>query len=430
MFGNARQKRQNERDFYQKTKDNENAATRGSGRKVTKSRSGPTPEWHYRLPGFALPFIGAIVLSLLFQYFGMVTHNLSNEGPDATNIFGNYRMGILHAVLWFIAFPAFWGYLNRQFRAVWFTNNAMHLTEDIEEYTTDSYQRTIDHLTQDYDVAPDAGLGFDGHASTITSHMMVSNKGIKPIMMPQFDPNVPGQVKRDANGNIVYKKMPMFNEKLADKLFDMSGVPQKFRELYDATDYDFNPKIKRKDGGDGKKRSGAFGRKAYDKLSDYINNEFYPLDSDTERPAGVYFYDSRPVNTILIAITRGGKGQTYIEPAFDVWTREKNKWNIFTTDPKGELLAKFYYPATVRGMDVVQFNLMHPNLTNVFNPLANAIQEFRRDNPVKGTAIIDSIIETLFPDNGEIWNPAAGNMFRRAVYMLFDYYIEQGATCS
>ena len=109
----------------------------------------------------------------------------------------------------------------------------------------------------------------------------------------------------------------------------------------------------------------------------------------------------------------------------DVWTREKKKWNLFTTDPKGELLAKFYYSATVRGMEVVQFNLMNPNLTNVFNPLANAIQEFRRSNKNKGTALIDSIVDTLFPDNGEIWNPAAGNMFRRAVYLLFDYYIEQ-----
>ena len=117
--------------------------------------------------------------------------------------------------------------------------------------------------------------------------------------------------------------------------------------------------------------------------------------------------------------------QTYIEPAFDLWLREQHKWNIFTTDPKGELLAKFYYSATVRGMDVVQFNLMNPNLTNVFNPLANAVQEFRRDNVNKGTALIDSIVDTLFPENGEIWNPAAGNMFRRAVYLLFDYYIEQ-----
>lgn len=76
-------------------------------------------------------------------------------------------------------------------------------------------------------------------------------------------------------------------------------------------------------------------------------------------------------------------------------------------------------------MEVVQFNLMHPHLTNVFNPLINAVQQFRRNDPPKGVAIIDSIVETLFPNNGEIWNPAAGNMFRRAVYMIIDYYIEQ-----
>ena len=76
-------------------------------------------------------------------------------------------------------------------------------------------------------------------------------------------------------------------------------------------------------------------------------------------------------------------------------------------------------------MDVIQFNLMHPHLTNVFNPLINAVQQFRRNDPPKGVAIIDSIVDTLFPDNGEIWNPAAGNMFRRAVYMVMDYYIEQ-----
>ena len=76
-------------------------------------------------------------------------------------------------------------------------------------------------------------------------------------------------------------------------------------------------------------------------------------------------------------------------------------------------------------MEVVQFNLMHPHLTNVFNPLINAVQQFRRNDPPKGTSIIDSIIETLFPDNGEIWNPAAGNMFRRAVYMVMDDMIEK-----
>ena len=68
---------------------------------------------------------------------------------------------------------------------------------------------------------------------------------------------------------------------------------------------------------------------------------------------------------------------------------------------------------------------MNPNLTNTFNPLINALQKFRRNDDVKGQALIDGIVDTLWPDNGEIWNPAAGNMFRRAVYMLFSIYIDQ-----
>ena len=417
-----KKERQQQRDFHAHTKKNANAPVQKTPKVNGKQQDGPTHKWHYLAPTWAVVVGGYIFIVVFLQYLAMGIFTLG-AAPD-TGYFHDYGLTGIYLMLLVLTIPA-WFFVHKKFYATWYNNNAMYLSDDIQEYTNDTYIRTIDHLTTELDMAPDIGLGFDGHASTLMGHMMVSNKGIKKIEMPVYDPTVPGQIKRDKDGNIVRQKVEMFDTELGEMLYDMSGVPQKERFWYDATDYMFNPIIPRKEGGNGKKRSGAHGRKEYDKVSDYINKEFYPLDTDAARPAGVYFYDSRPVNTILIAITRGGKGQTYIEPAFDVWTREKKKWNIFTTDPKGELLAKFYYSATVRGMDVIQFNLMHPHLTNVFNPLVNSIQEFRRDNPVKGTALIDSIVETLFPDNGEIWNPAAGNMFRRTVYLLFDYYIEQ-----
>lgn len=433
MFGNKQ--RQKQKAFYQKTKQNQNERLPGQdiGNPNKKGRTEPTSRWTYRIPSFGLPPLLFIVFVGFVQYVSMIYRDLiREEGMEEIAFFHNPGdiIFIVYLVAFFIVMPLLMFYCHRKFYAIWFNNNAMFLTEDIGEYTNDAYIRTPDHMFQELDLAPDAGLGFDGHASTLMGHVMMDNKGINKIEMPQRDMNVDGYVKRDKDGNIVRKKLPMFNPELADKLFSMSGVPQDYRKLYDAKEYAFNPKLSKKEGGgkdeDGNvKRAGAYGRKPYDTVADYINNEFYPLDTETERPAGVYFYDSRPVNTILIAITRAGKGQTYIEPAFDVWTREKKPWNIFTTDPKGELLAKFYYSATVRGFEIVQFNLMHPHLTNVYNPLVNAVQAFRQNNPVKGTALIDSIVETLFPDNGEIWNPAAGNMFRRAVYLLFDYYIEQ-----
>ena len=445
MFG-KKNKRLVEKDYYQHTRNNRNVVQSSSkNHKVGEQRKkGPDPEW-WKPASVLVGFGGPILLGIMLQYLAMTLHNLGKAPEAKTGFFHGYGFMLYYILIMMIVAPMIYWYAKKKFKAVWQTNNALWMNDDaIEERENDSYVRTMDHLAMEMDVAPDVGMGFDGHASSLVGHAMISNKGIRKVKIPVYDGTVDGLVKRDDDGNIVYTTKPMFDEKLAHKLFDMSGVPKEFRKFYDATDYAFNPRVKtgstadaigrmkdmlfnRGDKSKNSKLEVPFGRKPYETLAEAINKGFYELDTETARPAGVYFYDSRPVNTILIAITRGGKGQTYIEPAFDVWLREKNPWNIFTTDPKGELLAKFYYPATVRGFEVVQFNLMNPNLTNVFNPLINALQKFRQDDDIKGAALIDNIVETLFPDNGEIWNPAAGNMFRRAVYLLFDYYIEQEA---
>lgn len=83
----------------------------------------------------------------------------------------------------------------------------------------------------------------------------------------------------------------------------------------------------------------------------------------------------------------------------DVYTRCKVKWNLIFTDPKGELLAKFYYSLSKRQYEVVQFNLLNPNLTNQFNPLINALQEFRQNNDVEGQSQVDSLAGIIFVES-------------------------------
>lgn len=427
MFDKEKKARKRERAFYQKTQRKATRRELSSDISKKPQRKGMTPAWTYKAGAIA----GSLGLGLgsIFglQLIMMTMANLGKDEAEKTGLFHAYGIpGGVYLFILFVVTPILCAIFWYKLHAVWYNNNAPYSPDDLDEYEDDSYVRTMEHIAREFDAAPDAGLGFDGHVSSIVGHAMISNKGIKKIDMPIFDPSVPGQVKRDENGNVMTEHVSMFDEDFGRELYKFSNVLSGDQKWYNATDYAFNEKNSAKEiAKGGNKRKGAFGRKEYDTLADYINGEFYPIESDTQRPAGVYFYDSRPVNTILIAITRGGKGQTVIEPSFDLWTREKKKWNIFTTDPKGELLAKFYYPATVRGMEVVQFNLMHPHLTNVFNPLINAVQQFRRNDPPKGSSIIDSIVDTLFPDNGEIWNPAAGNMFRRAVYMIMDDMIEK-----
>ena len=50
-----------------------------------------------------------------------------------------------------------------------------------------------------------------------------------------------------------------------------------------------------------------------------------------------------------------------------MWMREKRPNNMVINDPKGELLVKNYVRATVRGIQVVQFNLINAMKTDIYN---------------------------------------------------------------
>lgn len=50
-----------------------------------------------------------------------------------------------------------------------------------------------------------------------------------------------------------------------------------------------------------------------------------------------------------------------------MWTRERRPNNILCNDPKGELLQDYYVRGTVRGFQIVQFNLINAMKTDIYN---------------------------------------------------------------
>ena len=129
-----------------------------------------------------------------------------------------------------------------------------------------------------------------------------------------------------------------------------------------------------------------------------------------------------------LAITRAGKGQTYIEPVIDMWTRERRANNMVINDPKGELLVKFYVRGTMRGFQIVQFNLINAAKTDIYNPLGLAADAAREGDFTKAALYVENIAEVFFPvDGGDdpVWPNAANNAFKRAAYGLIDYYLEE-----
>ncbi len=98
-----------------------------------------------------------------------------------------------------------------------------------------------------------------------------------------------------------------------------------------------------------------------------------------------------------------------------MWLREREPNNIVINDPKGELLVKFYVPATVRNFEVVQFNLINPMKTNIYNPLALASEAARQGDNVKCSAYVENIAQVFFPvDGGDdpVWANSANNAVR------------------
>ncbi len=308
--------------------------------------------------------------------------------------------------------------------------NIMSDTSDINQYHNDQHIALPEEVQTMYDIFPDVGAHSNVMVSSMISHMMITNKGLKKIALAKrADKDIKdedgdiitykGDILRDENGEPITTMVPMIDNSFSEALFDSSKVPKEkyARKYYNATDIPYNP-----------------GNANLDKLKDYdtvdalINKDWTFPVYEPQRPGGIYIVDTAPVNTMVLAITRAGKGQTIIEPTIDMWTRENRPNNMVINDPKGELLVKNYVRGTVRGFTIVQFNLINPMKTDIYNPLALAADAARDGNSTKCAMYVENIAEVFFPvDGGEdpVWPNAANNAFKRAAYGLIDYYLEE-----
>ena len=357
-------------------------------------------------------------------------------------------------ILWsivagFLVTAALWPVMKRNLEA----QNMLANTDDINQYTNDQHIALPEEIQHKYGFFPDAGAHSSVLVSSMLSHNMLTNKGVNPIQCSKrykkdvldADGNViyyKGDIMRDENGNALFETKPMFDEDFADALFEASGAPKEVRFSYDPSKIEYNPDNYDREKLTGKEPSNRLMDKIlhklfkrdlpmvskYDYLTDLINKDWFYPEYEPQRPAGVYVVDTAPVNTMVLAITRAGKGQTVIEPTIDMWTREKRGNNMVINDPKGELLVKFYTRGTFRGYQIVQFNLINAMKTDIYNPLGMAAQSAREGDFTKCAMYVENVAEVFFPlDGGDdpVWPNAANNAFKRAAYGLIDYYLEE-----
>lgn len=335
----------------------------------------------------------------------------------------NFVGALLGALL---AFAIMYPIMMRNLEAQNLTND----TTDINQYQNDQHVALPEEIQRKFDWFPDAGAHSSTQVSSMISHMAFLNKGIKKVQVSvRADKDIvdedgdveylKGEILRDENDEPIMESKPMFDIDFMEALFDASGLPKdkKLRKYYDPTKIPYNPGNANRDK-----------QKGFDTLADLINGDWEIPAYETQRPGGAYLVDIDPVNTMVLAITRAGKGQTIIEPTIDMWTREKRNNNMVINDPKGELLKKFYVPGTYRGFQIVQFNLINAMNTDIYNPLMMAAMSAREGDFTKVAMYVENIAEVFFPvDGGDdpVWPNAANNAFKRAAYGLIDFYMEE-----
>ena len=325
---------------------------------------------------------------------------------------------------------AFYGVMYLIFKHNLDVQNAANDTTEINQYRNDQHIALPEEIQRKFDWFPDVGCTSDVQFSSMISHCALSNKGLNQIQVARRveadvkdeDGDVilyKGEVLQDEDGNVLYESKPMIDIDFMNALYTASGLPDQkdLRKFYNAKMIPYNPGNKDRDK-----------LKNYETVADLINGDWQFPYYEPQRPGGAYLVDTAPVNTMVLAITRAGKGQTVIEPTLDMWTRERRPNNMVVNDPKGELLVKFYVRATVRGFQVVQFNLINAMKTDIYNPLGLAAEAAREGDFTKAALYVENIADVFFPvDGGDdpVWPNAANNAFKRAAYGLIDYYLEE-----
>lgn len=89
------------------------------------------------------------------------------------------------------------------------------------------------------------------------------------------------------------------------------------------------------------------------------------------------FIDDSPVNNLIIGTTRSGKGETFVFPTIDVYSRAEKKPSLIANDPKNELATASYETLKNRGYEVRILNLLDPENGMSYNPLQLIIDAYK-----------------------------------------------------
>lgn len=140
----------------------------------------------------------------------------------------------------------------------------------------------------------------------------------------------------------------------------------------------------------------------------------------------VMYIDDSSVNNLIIGTTRSGKGETFVVPSIDIYSRAEKKASLIVNDPKGELIAMSKETLEERGYEVLLLNLTDPLNSMSYNPLELIIQAYERKDFGEAQLLCQTLTYSIYADptaKDAFWQNTAMSLTNALILALCEEYI-------
>lgn len=141
------------------------------------------------------------------------------------------------------------------------------------------------------------------------------------------------------------------------------------------------------------------------------------------------FIDDSPVNNLIIGTTRSGKGETYVFPTIDVYSRAEHKPSLIFNDPKGELFSASKETLEERGYHIEVLNLLTPLDSMSYNLLQLVKDAYKDGDYSTAQALCKTLSHTLYYKPGvkdPFWQDCAMSLCNAMILAITDKCIAEG----
>jgi type IV secretion system protein VirD4 len=108
------------------------------------------------------------------------------------------------------------------------------------------------------------------------------------------------------------------------------------------------------------------------------------------------YIDDSPVNNLIIGTTRSGKGEMFVFPTIDIYSRAEEQPSMIINDPKGELVSASKEILEERGYEVLLLNLIDLMNSMSYNPLQLILEAYKAERFSEAQLLCKNLTHNLY----------------------------------